>query len=168
MSIRSSDTWHARATGRAVAAVRKIVADLPAEMPISHLSDIQIGWVVSAALFAWIACRAEEAATEGVDAERIIRMTGQEPDPWDIGAIEAILPVLGEIKADWSKPLAEWSRDEIVSFLFKAFNLVNEGLLARDRCDDAIIRKSNAAEGLGTPTGDPVIHMLRDLEEPPF
>ena len=95
-------------------------------------------------------------------------MTGQAPDPWDIGAVEAILPELAGTKVDWSKPLAAWSRGEIVSFVSKAANLVNEAISARDRCDGTIVRKANAAEGLGVLgiADEPADHMIKDLDEP--
>ena len=90
--------WQRRATFAAIAAARKVVADgaLPSSTPIGRLSDVEWGWITAAVLFGWIGTRAEQAASEGIDAELTVRVTGQDPDPWDAGAVATILPDLAE------------------------------------------------------------------------
>ena len=58
--------------------------------------------------------RAEQATTAGT--AEIHQDTGIDPDPWDAGAIAAILPELAETGVDFTKPLAELTRDEMVAF----------------------------------------------------
>ena len=127
--------WQRRATFAAIAAARKVVADgaLPSSTPIGRLSDVEWEWITAAVLFGWIGTRAEQAASEGIDAELTVRVTGQDPDPWDAGAVATILPDLAEAaKIDWSKPLNDWSREGMVEFLLAAFTLIRKAMSARD------------------------------------
>jgi hypothetical protein len=89
------DQWQRDATAAAIAAMRGVVqmgGPIPPGTPIGRLSDTELGWILSAALFAWISKRAEQAAAENLDTERTIRMTALDPQPWDAGAVAAILP----------------------------------------------------------------------------
>jgi hypothetical protein len=111
------------------------------------MSDIEWGWILSAMLFAWISKRAQQATAEQLITEQLIRLIALDPQPWDAGAVEAILPELADACAevvDWSKPLAEWPRDAIVEFLLKAMPLIRKGIIARDLSDKGITRKSSA------------------------
>ena len=96
----NEDEWQRRATAAAIAAARKIVlGDLAAinkNTPVGRLNDVAWGRIVSAVLFAWISSRAEQATTEGLDVEQTIKLTGLDPNPWDAGAIAAILPELAD------------------------------------------------------------------------
>ena len=101
-----------------------------------------MGLVVGAILFAWIRTRAEQAAAEELNTEQAIRMTGLDRNPWDAGAIAAILPELAKCRGiDWSKPLTDWSRDAMIEFLLETLRLVRRGMIARD-LGDGITRKS--------------------------
>jgi len=95
-------------------------------------------------LFAWIATRAEQAAAEQLDAEQTIRMTGLDPQPWDIGAVMAILPELADACPDieWSQPLASWPREIMADFLLTAMRLIRKAMIARDLSGKGITRKS--------------------------
>src|SRR5262249_58301146 len=111
------------------------------------LSDPEWGWILAAMLFAWISKRAEQAATEQLDTERTIRMTALDPEPWDAGAVAAILPDLANACAevvDWSKPLADWPRETIIEFLLKAMPLIRKATIARDLSEKGITRQSSA------------------------
>jgi hypothetical protein len=119
-----------------IKAARQIVlgdaAVIPMMTPVGRLSDVQRGWIVAAVLFAWIRVRAEQAASEGSDVELTIRdgVNGA----WDTGAIARILPALADMPGiEWSKPLADWSHEQIIAFLAKALGLVQQAMAARDR-----------------------------------
>jgi len=74
-------------------------------------------------------------------------MTALDPQPWDSGAVAAILPELADACADtvdWSKPLAEWPRETIIEFLLKAMPLIRKAQIARDLSDKGITRQSRA------------------------
>jgi hypothetical protein len=91
------DKWQRDATAAAIAAARDVSrtgGPIPPGTPIGRLSDIEWGWIVAGILFAWISKRAEQAAAEQLDTEQVIRMTALDPQPWDAGAVAAILPDL--------------------------------------------------------------------------
>ena len=136
--------WQDRATAAAIKAARGIVlgdaAVVPMMTPIGRLSDVQWGWIVAAVLFAWIKVRAEQAASEGRNVELTIRdgVSGA----WDAGAVASALPALADTPGiDWSKPLADWSPDQMIAFLSNALGLVQQALAARDL--GGISRKAN-------------------------
>jgi hypothetical protein len=138
------------ATAAAIAAARGVVqvdGPIPPGTPVGRLGDIEWGWIVAAILFGWIRVRAEQATVEQLDTERTIRMTALDPEPWDAGAVAAILPELADACAnlDWSKPLTAWSREDITEFLLKAMRLIRKGIVARDLSDKGVSRKSNAS-----------------------
>jgi hypothetical protein len=115
---------------------------LPSATPIGQLSDRDWGWIIAAVLFAWISVRAEQATVEGLDVEPLLRATASGLQPWDAGAVVAILPELADLSdVDWSKPLQDWSRDNMVTFLTTALDLVRKALSARDLSGGSISRK---------------------------
>jgi hypothetical protein len=144
------DQWQRDATAAAIAAVRDVIrtdGPIPPGTPIGRLSDIEWGWIVAGILFAWISKRAEQAAAEQLDTEQVIRMTALDPQPWDAGAVAAILPDLAGACSglDWSKPLTAWPKDDIIEFLLKAMPLTRKAMIARDLSDKGISCKSSAA-----------------------
>jgi hypothetical protein len=144
------DQWQRDATAAAIAAARGVVqmdGPIPPGTPIGRLSDTEWCWILAAMLFAWIGKRAQQAASEQLDTEQLIRMTALDPQPWDAGAVAAILPELADACAalDWSKPLAGWSRENITEFLLKAMPLIRKAMIARDLSEKGISRKSNAS-----------------------
>jgi hypothetical protein len=146
---KQEDDWQRKATDAAVAAARKIVLGddgaINKHTPIGRLSDVEWSWVFSASLFAWISVRSEQAAAEELNVEQTIRMTALDKNPWDAGAIAAILPELAHCRGiDWSKPLADWSRETMIEFLLEALRLVRRGMIARG-LGDGITRKSTLA-----------------------
>jgi hypothetical protein len=144
------DMWQRQATAAAIAAIRGVIqmdGPIPPGTPIGRLSDTELGWIFAAVLFAWISKRAEQATAEQLDSERTIRMTALDPQPWDAGAVAAILPELADACADivdWSRPLAQWPREIIIEFLLKAMPLIRKAMIARDLSDKGVTRKSSA------------------------
>lgn len=128
--------WEAKATQSAIDAAKDVVSGegVNSRAMISSLSDIEWGWIAAASIFAWIKTRAQQAVEEGVSAEIPIRtMTHREPSPWEFGAIETILPALGDLKeVDWNKPVGEWSKSQIISFAWQIYRLSDTALQARD------------------------------------
>ena len=145
------DEWGRRATAAAIAAARRIVlgdqAVVNMNSPVGRLNDVEWGWIVSAAIFAWIATRAEQATAEGLDTEIVIRTATLDPNPWDAGAVATILPKLAVVPGiDWSKPLVDRSSQEMISFLTTALGLIRTATIARDLGGGAITRKTGAAK----------------------
>ena len=144
------DEWQRRATAAAIEAARGVVqmgGPIPPGTPIGRLSDTEWGSALAAMLFAWISKRAEQAACEQLDTEQTIRMTGLDPEPWDAGAVTAILPELAATctSIDWSQPLTAWPKDTMVEFLLIAVRLIRKATIARDLSDKGVTRQSGAA-----------------------
>jgi hypothetical protein len=140
------DIWQREATRIAVKEARAVVngGAVPPMTPVGRLSDIEWGWIAAAILFGWINTRAQQATSNGIglpDQFRYIREAGFEPDPWDFGAIEAILPELANSDTDWSKSLTEFSREEMIAFLGDAYNLIGKAMLARDKGERLVTRR---------------------------
>jgi hypothetical protein len=145
------DAWQAKATEAAIAAARKIANNctgLPPMTPVGRLSDLQWGWIVTAAIFAWIRTRCEQAVEEGLDPEHAVRLTGLSPSPCDIAVVTSILPTLCDKAAiDWSQPLTTWSKDTMTNFVLLAWQLIVAAEIARDQgAGKTILRKSELAE----------------------
>src|SRR5262245_47067794 len=143
------DQWQRDATAAAIAAARGVAqmgGPIPPATPIGRLGDTEWGWILAATLFAWISKRAQQAAAENLDTERAIRMVALDPQPWDAGAVEAILPDLANACSDmdWSKPLSECSRETVIEFLLKAMPLIRKAMIARDISESGVSRKSSA------------------------
>jgi hypothetical protein len=140
------DTWTKAAFAACVVAAKDLIgADGPIRplSPIGRLGEDEWGWIVSTVVWAWIATRAEQAATEGWNEERAIRATGLDPDPWFTGAVAAILPQLPEAlpDIDWSKPVGEWAKDDIVAFLSTAIVLARRAVAARNVAEERLAGK---------------------------
>ena len=129
------DIWQKRATAAAIAAVRQVVDGdaIRKATPIGRLTDVELGWLVAAALFAWIRTRAEQATAEGWETEQTLRVTALDPQPWDAGAVAHILPQLGQLEdIDWERPIGGWSKDTVIRFLLAAMKLITAAMIARD------------------------------------
>ena len=140
------DEWMRRATDASIAAAKDVVGDtgpIRPGTPIGKLVREEWGWIVSSALWGWISTRAEQAASEGWNPERTIGATGLEPDPRMAGAVAAILPKLFEACPGlcWSSPIGGWPKEAMVEFLIAGFQLINEGLAARDLVEDRVVAK---------------------------
>src|SRR5262249_17375370 len=143
------DEWQRRATAAPIDAPRGVVklrGPIPPGTPIGPLSATQWGWILAGMLFGWISKRAEQAAGEQLDTERTIRMIALDPEPWDAGAVMAILPELADSCSgiDWSQPLTAWPRDTMVEFLLTAMRLIRKATIARDFSDKGVTRQSSA------------------------
>ena len=148
-----NDAWLRRATAASIARAKDLVAPqgpIRSNTVIGKLSDSEWGWIVSTVVWGWVATRSEQAATEGLDVERAIRTTRLGPDPWDTGAIRAILSELAKSCAgfDWAKPANTWSKDELSEFLASAFTLIQRATAARDVIEEQLAGKPISADAI--------------------
>jgi hypothetical protein len=148
---KKENEWLDKATVAAIAGARKIALNssgLPPMTPVGRLSDLQWGWLVTAAIFAWIQTRVEQAIEEGFDQEQAVRLTGLTPSPCDVAVVTSILPTLADQAAiDWSQPLSVWSKDTMTNFLLLASRLIGTAEIARDQgAGKKILQKSELAE----------------------
>jgi hypothetical protein len=147
---KKEDAWQRKATDAAIAAVRKIALNstgLPPMTPVGKLTDLQWGWLVTAAIFGWIQTRCEQAIEEGLDQEQAVRVTGLTPSPCDVAVVTAILPALADNAGiDWTLPLEAWSKDLMTNFLLQAWRLIDAAEIARDQGTGKILKTSALAE----------------------
>jgi hypothetical protein len=110
------------------------------DVPVGRLTSQEWIWVISTVVWGWVATRGEQASTEGWNHERAIRTTGLTPDPWTMGAVTSILPQLADACSDldWSRPVGEWTKDDMAEFLLAGFNLIMRALEARGAIEDRI------------------------------
>jgi hypothetical protein len=163
--------------GPTIAAAKDLVADMgPIRpgVPVGRLTGSEWGWICSTVVWAWIASRAEQAATEGWNGERTIRSSGFVSDPWSAGAIVSVLPKLFEAcpDLDWSQPVGAWSKDVVVEFLTQAFGLIQRALVARDLTEEQVADATTAdvmARRMNAAAGNPRM-TIRELNDdlPPF
>ena len=140
--------WEAKATRSAIDAARDVIGahGINSRAMISSLNEIEWGWIVAAAIFAWIKTRSQQAVAEGRGYEETIRaMPNRNPEPWEAGAVASILPSLGDLQGvDWAKPIGDWSKDQITSFAWQIYKLTDSALAARDEgAVDKIVRRLN-------------------------
>jgi hypothetical protein len=175
------DVWTRRAFDASLAAVQDLVGEMGPIRPstmISKLGKAEWGWIIGAAISAWVKARAEQAVDEGWDLERTIHTLRSTPEPWDTGAVMAILPMLPEACGDgfdWAKPIGEWPKETIAQFLLTAFTLMMRANVASAVVEaqgtvnpNVIARETNAAAGNPMMT----IAEMRELgdgdSKPPF
>jgi hypothetical protein len=155
MTTKQENEWNDKATAAAVVGARKVISSSTANIPAGRLSDQQIGWIVTGAIFGWIQTRVEQAIAEGIDQEQAVRLTGLSPDPCDVAVVTSILPKLAEQAAiDWSQPLAGWPKDTMASFLLLAWQLINKAETARDQGPGKVLHKSKDWAMEGGPIAD--------------
>lgn len=143
--------WDLRATQSAIEAGRAVVSGdgINSRAMISSLSDVEWGWIAAATIFAWIKTKSQQAVEEGCGYDTAIRsMVHRNPAPWEAGAVETILPQLGDLQGvDWEKPIGEWSKDQIVSFSWQIHRLTDAALAARDEgATDKITKRLSQPE----------------------
>jgi hypothetical protein len=147
------DDWTTRAFAACVGAAKDMTGlDGPIRplSPIGKLDDVEWGWTVATIVWTWIATRAAQAVAEGWNEERAIRATGLDPDPWFDGAIESILPQLPEAcpDLDWSKPVAAWTKDEVIAFVTAAITLTRRAVAARNVVEEKLANKLETVDSL--------------------
>jgi len=160
------DAWLKQATAEAIKAARDIVNGgvVPPMTPIGRLSDTDWGWIFASMWFAWIRERATQATANGHNTEKQLQQTGLDPDPWDAGAIATVLPELANAKVDWSAPLGELSRDELIAFLGDAYRLIQKAMCARDLGEHQITRQPPTGPTTeDIPWNDPIPALVREL-----
>jgi hypothetical protein len=138
------DAWQREATRVAIEQARAVVSGgaLPPMTPVGRLSETEWGWIVAAVLFGWISTRARQATSNGIGPDKFLYINESfNPNPWDAGAIESILPELGNCQADWSKSLSQFSREEMIAFLGDAYNLIGKAMLTRDTGEKLVTRR---------------------------
>lgn len=134
-SAHPHDDWLRRATAEAIAQAKKVVGTdgVPTRTPVGNLGDYEWGWIVSAAIVGWIDVKAQEAVAHGLTIERAILAAPGDPEPWDAGAVAAVLPQLADVVLPWDQPVGAWDKASVVKLLWAGHGLVAQALAARTR-----------------------------------
>jgi hypothetical protein len=162
------DAWLRMATTNAIAAARKTIdaGVLPPNTAVGRLSDVEWGWIVASVIFGWIATRAAQATSNGLNGQSVdkyIQQTGLEPDPWLAGAVACVLHELGRTKVDWNASLGTLSQEEIVAFLTDAYVLINAAIRAREAGEHGVTKVSPPGEHPVVPWDDPIPAFDREV-----
>jgi hypothetical protein len=171
------DRWTTQAFDACLAAAKDLVGvegPIRPGVAVGRLVAAEWGWLVSTVVSTWVRTRSEQAATEGWNYERAAHSVPVEPDPWLEGAVRGVLPKLAEAcpDLDWSQPVGEWPKNDVVAFLLAAFGLIQNAIAARDAAEnppgaggadpDLVARELNGA------AGNPLMTIVehRELNEP--
>lgn len=160
------------ALAAASAAGRSMCAngDINPRAMIGSLSDTEWGYLSLAVVCGWIKSKSEYAIREGLDIDDQLLSAHREPEPAELGAIQAALAALADISGvDWSKPVGEWDKDTIARFAWHTSRIVATALdIKRDTTPkvvrytpDATQREMRAAAGGPLMTQD-------EMNEVPF
>ena len=151
--------WDRKSVSAAIEAARSLLGEgINGRVMVSSLSDVEWTWICAAAIFAWIKLNPQQAVEEGTSTTLPIRtMKSRDPEPWEYGAIESVLPALGNIELPWTSPVGEWPKQTIILFAWSIHRLIGSALAARDegaKCTIAkrlskseIEREASAANG---------------------
>jgi hypothetical protein len=160
------DRWTKQAFDACIVAGKDLIGDdgpIRPGVPIGRLTTNELGWFVSTIVSTWVRVRSEQAASEGWNYERAAHATMLEPDPWLEGAVGSVLPKLAEAcpGLDWSKPVGEWEKNDVVALLIAAFRLIQRALAARDAAENPLsapgANPNQTARQLNATTGNPLM-----------
>lgn len=171
----SNDEWQLMASQAAIAAAQRVVSKegINSRAMIGSLGEVEWGWIVAAAIFAWINTKAKQAVTEGQSYDQPIRtMTHREPAPWEAGAVESTLPALAAIEGlDWAAPLGEWQKEQIVTLGWHMYRLVGAAIAARDEGQGSNIvqfSKEKTEREVSAANGGPLMSREELSDDIPF
>jgi hypothetical protein len=172
------DQWTKQALDACLASIKDLISGqappINPSLKLERLTDSEWAWFISSIIGSWIRTRSEQAAVEGWNYERACHTADLEPDPWAEGAAATVLPKLADAcpGLDWSQPVGEWAKHDIIAFLVAAYGLIQHAFAARDAAEnppdaggvnpDVTVRELSAAGGHGLLT----ITEHRQLDDP--
>jgi hypothetical protein len=134
-----------QATTAMIAAARKMALSNSPLMntPVGRLTDLQWSMLCTAALFAWIRVRNEQAIGDAGDVEKMICETGLMPSPVNVAVVTSILPKLAETAdIDWALPLLAWSKDQMANLLLKAWTMIELAEIVAAQSRHGVLQKA--------------------------
>jgi hypothetical protein len=119
--------------------VREVVKEgtgggfVPPTIRLCDLRDWHWQKIVEAVTSGWIIERSRQMTKDRLN-EAIFLGMGEEPEPFTLGAVQAILPDLGKFieQMDLKGPIHSWSKLEITLFVRRAADLVQWAETQRD------------------------------------
>lgn len=147
-STKHENDWLQRASAAAIAGARKVGLEEGSIRitPVERLNASQWGWIIEAAIFAWVTTRCQQAIAESLDQEEAVRLIDRSPSPSEVAVVQAILPMLcDQAKIDWSRPLSGWDKNAMTNFLLLAWQLIRQAEAARDHSMEETTQRSEIA-----------------------
>ncbi len=102
---------------------------------LGSLSEAEWRKLALAIVSGWIQMRSRQLTEERFFDEQYFLATGEVPEPFELGACATVLPALGDFVEKLGvtdKPIGDWSKDQILHFVWTAFELVEEARTSRD------------------------------------
>jgi hypothetical protein len=103
---------------------------------VGSLGDYEWRKIVSAIVSGWIIDRMAVLVDARCEGNPNICITGEVPEPSELGLVKAILPHLGDLIAGLGlndKPIGEWGWEQVALFVWTAAGLLEE---VRTRVDE--------------------------------
>lgn len=107
---------------------------VPPNARIGSLSDYEIGRLIEATVSGFIVCRSYQMV-EGRYNESKLLATGEVPEPYELGTIEATLPDVGKLLDGlrlMDVPISAWSKLQLLTVLYCVTEFVIDARTSRD------------------------------------
>ena len=127
---KTDDELQDEATAAAIAAARSVAEGQPANTPAGRLSDQQWGWIITAAIFGWIQARYQQALSLEVSRKNSTSPAWTPRPVTARSCFRSCRSLADQSAIDWSKPVAEWSSEEMAGFVGLAWRLIDEAKAA--------------------------------------
>jgi hypothetical protein len=128
--------------GRAI--VREERDFLSPSIRLGTLSEFEWRKLAEQMVSGWIIERSKQMHAERITDEETFMKEGTAPEPFELGRIAAILPALARLVEHWGlseQPIGEWERDQILRFLWRAIEFVEQAKVAeKERPTDPSIK----------------------------
>jgi hypothetical protein len=115
----------------AINAARAIVREernfLSPHARLATLSQFEWRRLAEYIVSGWIVERSKQLHADRILDEESFLAEGSTPEPFELGRLASILPALGRMVENnelTDKPIGEWSRDEILRFVWEASDMV--------------------------------------------
>lgn len=115
------------------------LATINGNAQLKSLSRTELDWIVSMAISEWIVARSRQVTEARVGVEALIRTMQGEPEPWDAGAIEACLPILGDLVVQMETtdmPIGSWPKHKVMQFAWACFVGLDAARTNREERDE--------------------------------
>lgn len=102
---------------------------------LGSLSEFEWRKLAENVVSGWIIERSRQLSSERIFDETAFLAEGSEPEPSGLGHCAAILPMLGtfvEQRGLTDLPIGEWSKRDVILFVFNCADMVFRASIARD------------------------------------
>jgi hypothetical protein len=144
-----SDIERAAALTAAICFARDVVRDeayyLKPASRLGSLSEFEWEKLAEAIISGWIIERSKQLTGERFGHEHAFLAMGQDPEPAGLGHCAVTLPALGQFVEDrglTDKPIGDWSKMDVLLFVWNAADMVLRATEMRDERPSQLPAKS--------------------------